>query len=97
MRTRSIALVLVVALVGLSLAAYAAKTTSISVTINATTTTVPTNRTLTFTATVKGTTNQAVTWSIQEGSAGGTISSSGLYTAPATAGIYHGERVCSLR
>jgi len=34
-----------------------------------------------FTATVTGTTNTAVTWSVQE-SVGGTIDSTGLYTAP---------------
>ena len=37
-----------------------------------------------FTATVTGSTNTAVTWS----ATGGTVSSSGLYTAPATAGTY---------
>jgi hypothetical protein len=37
-----------------------------------------------FIATVAGTSNTAVTWS----ATGGSISSSGLYTAPATAGIY---------
>ena len=31
----------------------------------------------------------AVTWSVQEGSAGGSVSTSGLYTAPATVGTYH--------
>jgi hypothetical protein len=30
-----------------------------------------------------------VTWSIQEGAAGGTITPAGVYTAPATAGTYH--------
>ncbi|WP_049760102.1 glycosyl hydrolase family 28-related protein [Anaeromyxobacter dehalogenans] len=42
-----------------------------------------------FTATVSGSTNTAVTWSVQEGAAGGTVTASGLYTAPATAGTYH--------
>ena len=37
-----------------------------------------------FTATVTGTSNTAVTWS----ASGGSISASGLYTAPATAGAY---------
>ena len=37
-----------------------------------------------FTATVTGSSNTAVTWS----ATGGTVSSSGLYTAPATAGTY---------
>src|SRR5205807_1355266 len=44
-----------------------------------------------FTATVTGTTtgqSTAVTWSVQE-AAGGTVTSSGSYTAPATAGTYH--------
>jgi sugar lactone lactonase YvrE len=41
-----------------------------------------------FTATVIGTTNTAVSWSVQAGGAGGTISTTtGLYTAPATTGI----------
>ncbi len=42
-----------------------------------------------FTATVTGSTNTAVTWLIQEGASGGTISAGGLYTAPSTAGTYH--------
>lgn len=39
-----------------------------------------------FTATLVGTTSNSVTWSVQPGGAGGSISISGLYTAPATAG-----------
>jgi hypothetical protein len=35
-----------------------------------------------FTASVSGTPNPAVTWSIREGSRGGSITSAGLYTAP---------------
>ncbi len=46
-------------------------------------------RTATFSATVTGTSNTAVTWSVQEGVAGGTISSTGVYTAPSVAGTYH--------
>lgn len=45
-------------------------------------------RTLTLAATVTGTTNQAVTWSVPEVD-GGTITPAGVYTAPSTAGIYH--------
>ena len=42
-----------------------------------------------FTATVTGTTNTAVTWSVQE-SFGGTIDSTGLYTAPPNSwGTFH--------
>ena len=42
-----------------------------------------------FTATVTGTTNQAVTWSVQQGNPGGTVDATGLYTAPATAGTFN--------
>jgi hypothetical protein len=42
-----------------------------------------------FTAMVTGSTNMAVTWSIQEGTAGGSIDSQGNYTAPQVAGTYH--------
>src|SRR6267142_2836010 len=47
---------------------------------------------LSFSAAVGGSTtgqSTAVTWSVQEGSAGGTVTSSGGYTAPATSGTYH--------
>lgn len=54
---------------------------SLSVTVTAPQNTVAVGKTLTFTATVTGTNNQAVTWSV---TGGGTISSIGVYTAPAT-------------
>jgi hypothetical protein len=41
-----------------------------------------------FTATVAGSSNQVVTWSVVE-TMGGNINASGLYTAPATAGSFH--------
>jgi hypothetical protein len=53
----------------------------VSVTVSAPKSTVVVGQTLAFTATVTGTNNQAVTWSV---SGGGTISSIGVYTAPAT-------------
>src|SRR6202035_3932355 len=43
----------------------------------------------TFTAVVTNSSNTAVTWSIQEGASGGTISASGVYTAPMKSGVYH--------
>jgi hypothetical protein len=46
-------------------------------------------RTAQFSATVVNTANTAVSWSVQEGTAGGTVDSNGLYTAPGTPGIYH--------
>jgi hypothetical protein len=62
----------------------------ISVTIAPTTATLAISTNQQFTATVTGTNNTAVTWSV-DGVAGGnmtvgTINTSGLYTAPATAG-----------
>jgi hypothetical protein len=42
----------------------------------------------TFVATVAGSTNQAVTWQVVE-PGGGSITSAGVYTAPAAAGTYH--------
>src|SRR5262249_15814109 len=52
---------------------------------------VPTQGTVAFTASVTGTNageSTAVTWSVQE-AGGGTVSPSGTYTAPLTAGTYH--------
>ncbi len=52
------------------------------------TATVTTNGTATFTAAVSYTTNTAVTWSVVD-AGGGSITSAGVYTAPANAGTYH--------
>ena len=41
-----------------------------------------------LTATVIGTSNSAVTWSVQE-AGGGTVTSAGVYTAPNQRGTYH--------
>ncbi len=54
------------------------------VTMNPTTATVQTGTTKQFTASVTGTTDTSVTWT----ATGGSVSSNGLYTAPATAGTY---------
>lgn len=48
---------------------------------------VPRNSVQTFSAIVPG--NGSVKWSVQEGSAGGTITSSGIYAAPSQTGVYH--------
>ena len=42
-----------------------------------------------FTSQVAGSSNTALTWSVQEGAAGGAVTSAGVYTAPAAAGTYH--------
>ncbi len=43
----------------------------------------------TFTATVTGTANQAVTWIVEEGAVGGTVTTGGVYSAPSVTGTYH--------
>src|SRR6266550_7079191 len=42
-----------------------------------------------YSATVSGTSNGAVTWSVQEAATGGSIDANGHYVAPATLGTYH--------
>jgi hypothetical protein len=46
-------------------------------------------QTIQFSASVFGSSNQAVAWSIQEGTGGGSISQTGLYSAPAAAMEVH--------
>jgi WD40 repeat protein len=62
---------------------------SISVALSPVEATLRPNETRGFMATVKGSVNTSVTWSIQEGSADGAITDSGLYTAPTATGFYH--------
>ena len=45
--------------------------------------------TIPFSAVVTGSINQSVTWSIQEGSAGGSVTNAGIYTAPKAPGKFH--------
>lgn len=61
----------------------------ITVSVSPTAAAVDQGDTIQFSASVIGSSNQAVTWSIQEGSAGGSISQTGLYTAPAAAMDVH--------
>ena len=61
---------------------------SITVSVSPPSVTLDQGQTLQFTATVTGSANQAVTWAIQEGAGGGTISGTGLYTAPNTSGEF---------
>jgi hypothetical protein len=68
---------------------------ALTVTSSATVTVSPSAPTLSvgdpqpFGATVSNAPNTAVTWGVQEGAAGGSITPSGTYTAPATPGTYH--------
>src|SRR5689334_18508359 len=60
-----------------------------AVSVNPSSVTLAPRATQTFTASVTTSINQAVNWSIQEGAAGGSITSAGLYTAPALPGTFH--------
>lgn len=62
---------------------------SVRLTVTPNSAVVITDGTKTFTASVVNTSNTAVTWSVQEGAAGGTVDASGKYTAPAAQGTYH--------
>jgi hypothetical protein len=42
-----------------------------------------------FSASVTGSSDMSVVWSVQEGASGGTVDSIGVYTAPMTTGTYH--------
>jgi hypothetical protein len=61
---------------------------AVVVSIEPATASVATAGTTTFTARVTGTEDTSVTWSLQEGEAGGAITGAGVYTAPTTAGTY---------
>ena len=65
-------------------ASYTIAPPAVSITISPASASLLTNGTQQFTATVAGSSNAAVTWS----ATGGTVSTSGLYTAPNTAGTY---------
>lgn len=58
------------------------------VAISPTVATVQVSKTQSFSATVTGAANTGVTWSVQEAN-GGSVTTSGVYTAPAAAGIFH--------
>src|SRR5260370_463510 len=57
--------------------------TTVTISVAPTAVSVAVGNTQQFTATVTGTSNTAVTWSVAGGAANGTISITGLYTAPA--------------
>jgi hypothetical protein len=65
-------------------AGTSSKTTLITISVAPTAASVAVGNTQQFAATVTGTSNAAVTWSVTGGASNGTISSTGLYTAPAT-------------
>ena len=66
----------------------AATKPTVSVIVNPDAAILPVNGVQTFTAAIAQNANQAVTWSVQEPT-GGSINTSGSYTAPATPGTFH--------
>src|SRR5713226_3719517 len=58
--------------------------TTVTISVAPTAVSVAVGNTQQFTATVTGTSNTAVAWSVAGGASNGTISNTGLYTAPAT-------------
>jgi hypothetical protein len=61
----------------------------IAISLNQTAVTIDVGNQFTFVANVTGTANTAVSWAVQEGMSGGNITSSGVYTAPGTDGMFH--------
>jgi len=61
----------------------------VAVSLNQTDVTIDVGNQFTFIANVTGTVNTAVSWAIQESASGGSITSSGIYTAPGTHGTFH--------
>jgi hypothetical protein len=61
----------------------------VAISLNQTAVTLDVGNQFMFVANVTGTANMAVSWVLQEGASGGNITGSGLYTAPATDGVFH--------
>lgn len=61
----------------------------VAVSLKQTTATVDVGNQFTLIASTTGTVNTSVSWAIQEGASGGSVTSSGVYTAPGTYGTFH--------
>src|SRR5262249_13443788 len=72
-----------------SLVLQAVSTGPVVVTIDPITPTLNTGAMQQCPATVTGDCNVAKTWSVEEGPAGGSITSTGLYAAPSSGGVFH--------
>jgi hypothetical protein len=62
---------------------------AVSITVTPSTLNLPAAGTQQFTAVVTGLSDTTVIWTIQEGPSGGSVTNSGLYTAPGVVGTYH--------
>jgi hypothetical protein len=67
----------------------ASSSSSVSLAVAPSTATVAEDGSLSYVATVQGASNTGVTWSVEEGVLGGSITSSGVYTAPNRLGTFH--------
>lgn len=70
-------------------ATVSARVFAIGVSISPDPVTTTLQRQTTFTASLTDATNPSVTWRVEEGDAGGTITPAGVYTAPRIPGTYH--------
>jgi hypothetical protein len=61
----------------------------VGVTVSPISVTLQASATQQFSATVTGTNNHSVVWTVQEGNAGGFVNTAGSYTAPSFAGTFH--------
>jgi hypothetical protein len=62
---------------------------AVSINVSPSTVNLPAAGTQQFTATVTGSSDVAVIWTVREGMPGGTVTGSGLYMAPGVVGVYH--------
>ncbi|HJV91535.1 MAG TPA: kelch repeat-containing protein, partial [Holophagaceae bacterium] len=72
-----------------NVAALATVTVPVLVTLDETDIDLPAGGTHALHATVTGTFDTRLVWTVQEGATGGTVSATGSYTAPSTPGTYH--------
>lgn len=95
MMARTAFFAILVLIVGLAVAGCGGgggSAAGISVTVSPSSPLIATDGTQSYTADVSGTTNQVVTWSVQEPGGGNVVSTgdaSATYTAPSVAGTYH--------
>ena len=72
-----------------STASTSSTSSAVSLAVSPAVVNVTVGKTLSFGVEQTGLSNKAVTWSIQEGASGGSVSSYGEYTAPSRLGTYH--------
>ena len=84
-----IGMVSLVFLAGCGGGSYSGTSQIVTVAITPLSTNVLQGGTANFIATVTGSSNTGVTWSVREGAAGGAITAAGIYSAPNAAGAFH--------